>query len=252
MLNIYPIKESYQAPVVGRPFDAVRVGNRVFFADLDCEVQRALQDLVFRPDLVTDANRQEAVPVGVVSFQALAPQRQDEVLALVYDDQHFEAFPKKVRNGLLRFVFGEDSPCEWSEEAVTCLHCAALKHIASLADPETPLAERFDLIRWIFTDRDDEPFSFVSCVMVAATSPLSPWPFVGKCDVEELRDWLRHQAKRWFLDAIKNYLEAVRREILLNTEAVAAQVERNPQWLNEQMRKHWGSRDEANIQPTLI
>jgi hypothetical protein len=73
------------------------------------------------------------------------------------------------------------------------LHWRLLKEIGRLADPETPLEEKFDTLRWVFTERDKDrrPFSFVSCLRVVGCSPLSPLPYCGLVDAEEVRDVIR-------------------------------------------------------------
>ena len=70
----------------------------------------------------------------------------------------------------------DTSPVDWSEEDVVFLHWRLLQEVRHLADPETPLEEKFDTLRWVFTERekDGAPFSFVSCLRVVGCSPLSP------------------------------------------------------------------------------
>ena len=65
-------------------------------------------------------------------------------------------------------VFDDDTAVEWSEEDVVFLHWRLLQEIGDLRDAETPLEEKFDTLRWVFTDRDKEsrPFSFVNCLKV--------------------------------------------------------------------------------------
>src|SRR5262245_56418259 len=66
----------------------------------------------------------------------------------------------------------EDETVEWSEEDVVRLHCLLLDDLRALADPATPLEEKFDTLRWIFTDPDKDglPFSFAACLRVAGCS----------------------------------------------------------------------------------
>ena len=54
--------------------------------------------------------------------------------------------------------------------------------------PATPLEEKFDTLRWVFSEREKDglPFSFVSCLRVVGCSPLSPialavWSTRRKC-----------------------------------------------------------------------
>lgn len=128
---------------------------------------------------------------------------------------------------------------EWSEKEVVILHWRLLQELDKLDDPETPLAEKIDTLRWIFTSpqKDAQPFSFSNCVRVVGTSPLSPTPYFGKVDVEAVRDLIRHQAKRWFRETLLRYPKWVRDQILDYPDWVDQCLDKNPQWLNEQVRK---------------
>ena len=89
-------------------------------------------------------------------------------------------------------VDDDASPVEWSEEDIVFLHWRLLQEISHLADPDKPLEEKFDTLRWIFTERekDSQPFSFVSCLRVVGCSPLSPIAYCGLVDAQEVRDRL--------------------------------------------------------------
>src|SRR5690242_20348953 len=39
---------------------------------------------------------------------------------------------------------------EWSEEDIVFLHWRLLQEVSHLADPEKPLEEKFDTLRWVF------------------------------------------------------------------------------------------------------
>ena len=55
---------------------------------------------------------------------------------------------------------------EWSEDDIVLLHWRLLQEIRHLADPATPLEEKLDTLRWVFTEREKDglPFSFVNCL----------------------------------------------------------------------------------------
>lgn len=127
---------------------------------------------------------------------------------------------------------------EWSEHDVVLLHWRLLQEIEALADPETPLETKFDTLRWVFTERekDARPFSFVNCLRVVGCSPLSPIPYCGLIDAEEVRDRIRHGARAWLAATLERYPSWVREAVTRNPEWVEAQLSRNPQWLNEQVR----------------
>ena len=128
---------------------------------------------------------------------------------------------------------------EWSEEDVVFLHWRLLREIGDLCNPETPLEEKLDTLRWIFTDRDKEsrPFSFVSCLKVVGCSTLSPLPYIGFVDAEEIRDTIRCQVKSWLTITLARYPVWVRDAVLANPEWVESRLAKNPQWINEQIKK---------------
>lgn len=144
-----------------------------------------------------------------------------------------------VQRAVLEYLCDDSAPCEWTEEDVVQLHWRLLKELDKLDDPETPLAEKIDTLRWVFTspDKDKGKFSFANCLRVVGTSPLSPTPYFGKVDVEVIRDWIRHQAKRWFRETIARYPSWVQDQILDHPDWIEERLDRNPQWLNEQVKR---------------
>ena len=133
----------------------------------------------------------------------------------------------------------DTSPVEWSEEDVVLLHWRLLQEVSHLADPDTPLEEKFDTLRWVFTERekDKRPFSFVSCLRVVGCSPLSPIAYCGLVDAEELRDHIRNSVKAWLGETLQRYPDWVREAITTNPAWVEERLAKNPQWINEQLRQ---------------
>ena len=133
----------------------------------------------------------------------------------------------------------DDTPVEWSEEDVVFLHWRLLQEVNRLADPATPLEEKFDTLRWVFTERskDDRPFSFASCLRVIGCSPLSPITYCGLVDVEEVRDRIRAGLRAWLPATLLRYPDWVREAVASNPEWIEARLERNPQWINEQLKR---------------
>ena len=132
----------------------------------------------------------------------------------------------------------DDTIVEWNDEDIVFLHWRLLKKVGDLRDPETPLEEKFDTLRWVFTERDKEPFSFVNCLNVVGCSPLSPAPYFGLVDAEEIRQAICYQVKAWLNATLARYPSWVREAVLKNPEWVEARLEKNPQWINEQVKKH--------------
>ncbi len=131
------------------------------------------------------------------------------------------------------------SPVEWSEEDVVFLHWRLLQEVSHLADPDTPLEEKFDTLRWVFTERekDGRPFSFVSCLRVVGCSPMSPIAYCGLVDAEELRDHIRNSVKAWLGQTLQRYPDWVREAIAINPAWIEARLAKNPQWINEQLKR---------------
>ena len=128
---------------------------------------------------------------------------------------------------------------EWTEQDVVLLHWRLLQEIEALSDPATPLEEKLDTLRWVFTERekDGAPFSFVNCLRVVGCSPLSPIAYCGRVDAEEVRDRIRHGLKGWLVATLERYPDWVREVVAGNPEWVEARLARNPQWINEQIKQ---------------
>ncbi|EER62124.1 conserved hypothetical protein [Acidovorax delafieldii 2AN] len=159
--------------------------------------------------------------------------------ALLHRLQAGDAPPAPSLSTLASLDADEGQPIEWSEEDVVLLHWRLLKEIGRLADPETPLEEKFDTLRWVFTERDKDlrPFSFVSCLRVVACSPLSPLPYCGLVDAEEVRDFIRLAIPQWLHQTLLRYPVWVREAIVDHPDWVEARLARNPQWINEEVRR---------------
>lgn len=133
-----------------------------------------------------------------------------------------------------------DFDIEWDEQHIVFLHWRLLEEISELANPATPLEEKIDTLRWIFTEheKDSRPFSFVNCLKVVGCSPLSPTPYFGLVDAEEIRDTIRAYAKRWLDATLNRYPCWVRQAVISHPEWIEIQLTKNPQWINEQVKTH--------------
>jgi len=133
----------------------------------------------------------------------------------------------------------DDTPIDWSEEDIVFLHWRLLQEIDRLADPATPLEEKFDTLRWVFTERskDAMPFSFASCLRVVGCSPLSPIAYCGQIDIEEVRERIRCGLRHWLPATLLRYPAWVRDAVASHPEWIEARLERNPQWINEQLKR---------------
>ncbi len=127
---------------------------------------------------------------------------------------------------------------DWSEEDIVLLHWRLLQEVGHLADPDRPLEEKFDTLRWVFTEPEKEsrPFSFVSCLRVVGCSPLSPIAYCGLTDAEELRDQIRSQLKNWLGATLARYPQWIRELVARQPEWIESRLNKNPQWINEQLK----------------
>ncbi|MEO3715604.1 hypothetical protein [Roseateles flavus] len=133
----------------------------------------------------------------------------------------------------------DSAAIDWTEEDVVRLHCLLLEDLSGLADPATPLEEKLDALRWVFTDPDKDalPFSFANCVRVAGCSPFSTFPYLGNMQPEDVRSLLQGYVKRWLKESLDRYPTWVRQAITHNLQWSAEQLQRNPQWINEQLKR---------------
>ena len=140
---------------------------------------------------------------------------------------------------LAQMLDDAETPVEWSEEDIVFLHWRLLEEVSHLADPATPLEEKFDTLRWVFSEREKDslPFSFASCLRVVGCSPLSPIAYCGLVDAEEIRDHIRHSLKAWFNASLERYPSWVRDAVVHNPAWIEARLAKNPQWINEQIKR---------------
>lgn len=133
----------------------------------------------------------------------------------------------------------DDDASEWSEAELVQLHWRLLEALRHLPEPDTPLEEKIDALNWVFTDpsKESHPFSFVSCLRVVGGSALSPTAFFGRLDADEIRDWIRARVARWMRSTLDRYPAWVRQLVRDDPAQCVRQLERNPQWLNEQVRQ---------------
>jgi hypothetical protein len=134
---------------------------------------------------------------------------------------------------------------EWTEEEIVHLHWRLLQDVQHLGDPAAPLDEKLSTLRWIFTepDKDEQPFSFVSCLRVVGCSPLSPIAYCGCVDAQEIRDQIACNVRRWLTETLAHYPPWVAQALAVNPVWFEAELARNPQWINEQVKRISTQRD---------
>ena len=117
----------------------------------------------------------------------------------------------------------------WSTEEIVRLHFVLLDDLRRLAEAETPLEERFELLEWVFTERERElaPFSFGTCVRVVFRT----------CDPDDVREELRRLTLDWLRDAVTRFPAWLGERILRDPQWAADELHRNPQWINEALAR---------------
>jgi hypothetical protein len=117
----------------------------------------------------------------------------------------------------------------WTHEEVVMLHGILFDTcVEQLGDPETPLDEVIDCLRWIFSgpNREARAFSF------ATTLKLYQRPHA--CN---LREALQVGLKRYLSERLARYPAWVAEAFWSDPDRFAEELERNPQWINERVRR---------------
>ena len=132
--------------------------------------------------------------------------------------------------------FDDGPPICWSVDGIVKLHMVLLDELERLADPDTPLEEKLDLLQWVYTDpqRDDRPFSFANCIKLCGQSIN---PDYGLMSAEDVRVELSRYVPRWLHESLRLYPEWLQHAIRSNPEWVWARLEENPQFINQQAKR---------------
>lgn len=174
-------------------------------------------------------------PLDLVNRDARKGGAADQV----FIDTEFAAPSDMDTQGDLGTANAAGERDEWSEDDIVLLHWRLLLEIRHLADPATPLEEKLDTLRWVFTEREKDglPFSFVNCLRVVGCSPLSPIAYCGLVDAEEVRERIRRGLRPWLHATLARYPDWVREAVATHPGWVEARLTRNPQWINEQLKQ---------------
>ena len=134
------------------------------------------------------------------------------------------------------YVF-EMKPWEWSRSV--CCFTGACSSSFHLSDPtKMERKDRHAALGLKPTEVRGQPFSFVNCLRVVGSSPLSPVPYLGPIDAESIRDWIRHHIREWLSATIARYPSWAAEAVLENPCWIESRLAKNPQWINEEIKKH--------------
>ena len=139
----------------------------------------------------------------------------------------------------------DDAAPDWTEADVVQLHWHLLQELRHLPEPDAPIEEKIDTLNWVFTDpqKESRPFSFANCLRVVGCSPLSPTAFFGQIDADEIRAWIHAHVSRWMRSTLERYPPWVRDLLRADPAQCVRNLDRNPQWLNEQVRQRTARQD---------
>ena len=117
----------------------------------------------------------------------------------------------------------------WTQEEVVMLHGILFDTcVERLNDPETPLDEVVDCLRWIFSDRSKEaqPFSFSNTMRL-----------YQRPHARYVREVLQTGLKGYLTERLTPYPAWVSEAFWSDPDRFADELERNPQWINERVRR---------------
>jgi hypothetical protein len=148
----------------------------------------------------------------------------------------FERERTTPSNGRASDAAGECSLAEstedriaWTQDEVVMLHGILFDTcVERLNDPETPLDEVVDCLRWIFSDRSKEaqPFSFSNTMRL-----------YQRPHARYVREVLQTGLKGYLTERLTRYPRWVAEAFWSDPDRFADELERNPQWINERVRR---------------
>ena len=124
---------------------------------------------------------------------------------------------------------GCDEKIAWTHEEVVMLHGILFDTcVEQLGDLETPLDEVIDCLRWIFSGstRENQAFSF--------STTLKLYQRAHACNVREA---IQVGLKRYLNERLARYPAWVAEAFWSDPDRFAEELERNPQWINERLRR---------------
>ena len=126
-----------------------------------------------------------------------------------------------------------DEKIAWTLDEIVTLHGVLFDScVETLADPETPLDEVLDCLRWIFSEpgKETAPFSFVSTLKL-----------YQRPHARFVQEAIQAGLARYLSARLGRYPPWVAEAFWSDPDWFAEELERNPQWVNETLRRY--SRD---------
>jgi hypothetical protein len=133
---------------------------------------------------------------------------------------------------LLKRIYTDREPV-WMMDEMVQVHFILLNECQQLSDPEFPLAEKLDVLSWMFADQshDMHALSFYRCARQA-------W---GSCDVRSAASDIKRLIPQWIDETLQLYprwaRKWVRGFLLHNPDGLLKILDKNPQFINEMIRR---------------
>jgi hypothetical protein len=131
---------------------------------------------------------------------------------------------------------GESESCsdlqekiKWTHEEIVMLHGILFDTcVDQLNDPETPLDEVLDCLRWIFSEPGKEASVFSFSNTLRLYQRPQAWG---------VREAIQAGLKRYLGERLARYPAWVAQAFWSDPDRFADELERNPQWINEGVRR---------------
>jgi hypothetical protein len=133
---------------------------------------------------------------------------------------------------LLKRIYTDREPV-WMVDEMVQVHFILLNECQQLSDPEFPLAEKLDILAWLLADdsHDMHALSFYRCARQA-------W---GSCDVRSAASAIQGLMPQWIDETLLVYprwaRKWVRGFLLHNPDGLLKILDKNPQFVNEMIRR---------------
>jgi hypothetical protein len=133
---------------------------------------------------------------------------------------------------LLKRIYTDREPV-WMTDEMVQVHFILLNECEQLSDPEFPLAEKLDVLAWMFADEshDMHALSFYRCARQA-------W---GSCDVRSAASDIKRLIPQWIDETLRLYPRWARQWVkgflLHNPDGLLKILDKNPQFINEMIRR---------------
>lgn len=143
------------------------------------------------------------------------------------------AFRSSDAEGECELSNGSEEKIAWTQQEVVMLHGILFDTcVEKLDDPETPLDEVIDCLRWIFSEPGKEANAFSFANTLRLYQRPQAW---------RVREAIQVGLARYLNGRFTRYPAWVTEAFWSDPDWFAEELERNPQWVNEALRRR--SRD---------